>query len=99
MQTHFAKLLGTGLLSVSLAVLPLTLAGNAQTTQGQTDTVQTDPVQTTQTEQDRDFDWGWLGLLGLIGLAGFAAKRQGEPTHYRSTVEDPDIANRPGNRY
>ncbi|MCA0755462.1 WGxxGxxG-CTERM domain-containing protein [Paenibacillus sp. N4] len=22
------------------------------------------------TNDDRDFDWGWLGLLGLLGLAG-----------------------------
>ena len=23
---------------------------------------------------DRDFDWGWLGLIGLLGLAGLAGR-------------------------
>ena len=23
---------------------------------------------------DRDFDWGWLGLIGLLGLAGLTGR-------------------------
>lgn len=26
------------------------------------------------TNNDNDFDWGWLGLLGLIGLAGMRGR-------------------------
>ena len=28
----------------------------------------------TNTVDDNDIDWGWLGLLGLIGLAGLRSK-------------------------
>jgi hypothetical protein len=66
--------LGAALLSLSLAAMPLALPSYAQEA-GDTTT-------TTQTGQDRDFDWGWLGLLGLIGLAGFAGKRSAD---HRST--------------
>ena len=35
-------------------------------------------AQTTTTDRDRaddrDFDWGWLGLIGLLGLAGLSGR-------------------------
>ena len=31
-------------------------------------------------DDDRDMDWGWLGLLGLIGLAGLR-RRDDHRTH------------------
>ncbi len=34
-----------------------------------------DPVRTTE---DRDTDWGWIGLLGLAGLAGLARRSHAE---------------------
>lgn len=33
------------------------------------------PNQQTDVRNDRDFDWGWLGLLGLLGLGGLAGRR------------------------
>jgi hypothetical protein len=87
------KLLGAALLSLSLTVIPLTFPASAQTTGADT---------TPQTEQDRDFDWGWLGLLGLIGLAGFAGK--GSATHHANDSRElhsptSDTGNRADSTY
>jgi hypothetical protein len=82
-----SKVIGAGVISLSLATLPLTLPAGAQTdgtTTGTTDTT-FDNTPTQVSEGDRDFDWGWLGLLGLIGLAGLAKKPE-ETVRYR----DPD---------
>jgi hypothetical protein len=32
---------------------------------------------------DRDFDWGWLGLLGLIGLAGLMRRDRTQERHHQ----------------
>ena len=37
-------------------------------------------------DNDRGFDWGWLGLLGLIGLAGLM----------RRDRTNPNVQHRPG---
>lgn len=98
--SNLSKVVGAGILSLSLATLPSTLPASAQGTGTAPDTTNTAPDTTntapdttnTATETgDRDFDWGWLGLIGLAGLGGLAGKRQ-EPTRYR----DPDPANRSG---
>lgn len=70
---QFKKVIGLGLLSLSLAALPAINPASAQdaTAPGGTTT-----DTTTTTEADRDFDWGWLGLLGLAGLAGLAGKKR-----------------------
>ena len=85
---NLSKVVGAGVLSLSLVTLPLTLPAFAQT-----DTASPNAMQGTENaeEGDRDFDWGWLGLIGLAGLAGLAKKRE-EPVRYR----DPDPANRSG---
>ncbi|MBW4613930.1 MAG: WGxxGxxG-CTERM domain-containing protein [Desmonostoc vinosum HA7617-LM4] len=81
MKRNFTKAISTGVLTLSMAILPLTVSAQAQTTtQPRTDTV---PRTTTYNERN-DFDWGWLGLIGLLGLAGLAGKRRdNEPTRYR----------------
>lgn len=77
---NFSKMVSLGILSLSLAVAPLTFSASAQDTAPDGTTV--------ITEEDNDSQWGWLGLLGLIGLAGLAGnKRHDEPTQYR----DPGV--------
>jgi hypothetical protein len=71
-----SKIAGAGILSLSLAVMPLVLPVSAQTDTGspQTNTesngptVDSTPLQETKNDQN---NFGWLGLLGLIGLANF----------------------------
>lgn len=87
------KSISASVLSLGLALLPVTLSATAQTTTGDTTTGTT----TENYQGDNDFDWGWLGLLGLIGLAGLA-KRNSEPTRYRDPA-NPDVADRTGTRY
>ncbi|WP_412027523.1 WGxxGxxG family protein [Deinococcus yunweiensis] len=80
-------------LTILLAPLPA-LAQDTDTTAptGTSDTVTpVDPnvtdagtVATTDATEERDTDWGWLGLLGLAGLAGL---RRPAPT--RVITPDP----------
>ncbi|WP_414565928.1 MULTISPECIES: WGxxGxxG family protein [unclassified Anabaena] len=80
MTRNLTKAIGAGVLTLSMAILPLTLPVKAQVTEPG---VQTTP-RTTVIEEDDGFDWGWLGLIGLFGLAGLAGKnRTDEPTRYR----------------
>jgi len=80
MKSNFITAVGAGVLTLSMAVLPLTLSAQAQTT--------TDPgantTSGTTTYNDRNgFDWGWLGLIGLAGLAGLGGKKsENQPTAY-----------------
>jgi hypothetical protein len=32
---------------------------------------------------DRNFDWGWLGLLGLVGLAGLMRRDRAQDPHHQ----------------
>lgn len=89
MKRHFTKIIGASALAASLAVLPLNVSAQGQTTDG-TGTTTTTTTPTTGVYNDaansnrEGFDWGWLGLLGLLGLAGLAGKnRAEEPTRYR----------------
>jgi MYXO-CTERM domain-containing protein len=79
MKRNFTKLLGAGVLTLSIGILPLAPPTQAQVTQPRTDTA----PRTTVADRS-DFDWGWLGLIGLLGLAGLAGRRrEEEPTRYR----------------
>lgn len=95
MTVKFSKFVGASLLALSLSI-PAVLPASAQTTTTPNQTgVETDRNAGTQYRtEDRDFDWGWLGLLGLIGLAGLAKKRE-EPVRYR----EPNEVGNPGQRY
>jgi hypothetical protein len=74
------KIVGAGMLAVSLAVMPLNLPASAQTgaAPNQTNvednsrpTLDTTPFQETKNDNN---NWGWLGLIGLIGLANLFRK-------------------------
>jgi len=71
MNRSIPKLIGAGIVSLSLALMPLTLPVSAQDA--------AEPgINTAETQGDRDFDWGWLGLLGLLGLAGLRGGQRHE---------------------
>ncbi|MBD2743420.1 WGxxGxxG family protein [Coleofasciculus sp. FACHB-1120] len=94
-RADLSKFIGAGVLSLSMAVLPLTVPASAQTNTDTNTTTDTVPSQDVRTvESDRNFDWGWLGLLGLLGLAGLAGRKNEETTRYR----DPDPVSRTGHR-
>lgn len=65
-----------GILALSLSALPLSLTAFAQT-----GGYQDERGGTTYRTEDRDRDWGWLGLLGLIGLAGLMGRREATTRH------------------
>lgn len=99
--SDLSKVVGAGVLSLSLAMMPLTQPASAQTNtgSGSDNTTTVDSTSRGGTSGATDnrndgFDWGWLGLLGLIGLAGLARKRE-EPARYR----EPDEASRTTTRY
>lgn len=89
-RSNLSKFVGAGILTLSVAVLPLSLPASAQTdttSPGTGDAMGNDATADVAGEQgDRDFDWGWLGLLGLAGLAGLA--KRNEPVRY----QDPNVA-------
>nr|WP_210404178.1 WGxxGxxG family protein [Chroococcidiopsis sp. TS-821] len=66
MKPSFSKIAGASIIALSVAVAPLSLPANAQTTT----TPNTTTTTTVQETRDDNNSWGWLGLLGLIGLAG-----------------------------
>jgi MYXO-CTERM domain-containing protein len=74
--------------------LPAVLPASAQTADTDRTTTTNPDGRVYNTRDDRDFDWGWLGLLGLLGLAGLAKKRE-EPVRYR----DPNEVGTTGTRY
>ncbi|OUL21910.1 WGxxGxxG family protein [Nostoc sp. 106C] len=82
MTRNFTKVMSTGVLTLSMAILSLTLPVQAQSTTNDPGT--TSNTGSTTTYARNDFDWGWLGLIGLLGLAGLTGrKRDDEPTRYR----------------
>jgi hypothetical protein len=88
MTRNLTKAIGAGVLSLSMAMLPLTLPAKAQVGEPGTTPGTTQPgVETTPrtvVREEGGFDWGWLGLIGLFGLAGLAGKKRSEePTRYR----------------
>jgi MYXO-CTERM domain-containing protein len=78
------KFIRAWVLALSFIALPLTLSVSAQTGTDRGGTGNTTPAQTTR--DDRDTDWGWIGLLGLAGLAGLLRRRE-DPV--RSRANEP----------
>jgi MYXO-CTERM domain-containing protein len=62
--------------SLLVTVAAMSLPAMAQETQ--------EPA--TTTNDDRDFDWGWLGLIGLVGLAGLTGRRRDANSAPRTTT-------------
>ncbi|MBD2292246.1 WGxxGxxG-CTERM domain-containing protein [Anabaena sphaerica FACHB-251] len=80
MKSNFTKIVGAGVLMLTMGILPLGKPAQAQVNQPRTENA---PDRTVYNDRN-DTDWGWLGLIGLLGLAGLAGKkREEEPTRYR----------------
>jgi MYXO-CTERM domain-containing protein len=77
------KVIRTGILLLSLAMLPL---GVIATAQNPTATPYTS-VRTENIDRDRGDSWGWIGLLGLAGLLGLMRRRE---TYDRERVRPAD---------
>lgn len=105
-RSNISKFVGTGVLALSLAVLPATLSVSAQDAapnnaaptspqdmqNNNAPNVDTTPFQETKGKAD---NFGWLGLIGLLGLLNLLRKPE-EPVAYR----DPGVAaGRTGDRY
>lgn len=92
-RSDLSKVVGAGVLSLSLAIVPLALPASAQTSSPESNapTMDTTPFQETK---DDNNNWGWLGLLGLIGLANLFRKPK-EPVVY----QDPNAGSGSGPRY
>ncbi len=88
-RSDLSKVVGAGLLSLSVTLVPLTLPASAQNTNDSGTTNAARDTGIDNTRHDGGFDWGWLGLIGLAGLAGLSRKRE-EPVAYR----DPNSASR-----
>ena len=95
--SNLSKIVGAGVLAASVAVVPFNLPASAQsnTAPGNTTIAPNQTVDNTDTSnravdntnQDNDFDWGWLGLLGLAGLAGLAGRKRNDDVSYRASDE------------
>jgi LPXTG-motif cell wall-anchored protein len=82
-----SNLIGAGVIAASVATVPFNLPASAQTnTAPDTTTTTTTQQGVDNTDNNNDFDWGWLGLLGLGGLAGLAGRKRREQVGYN----DPD---------
>ncbi len=78
----------TTLLAASL-VMGLGGAASAQTTTTGTTAApatNANTVGTAPRNDDRGFDWGWLGLIGLAGLAGLNRRDRTHVAGTQSTV-------------
>ena len=85
-RSDLSKVVGAGVLSLSLAIVPLSLPAFAQNNaESNAPTLDTTPFQETK---DDNNNWGWLGLLGLIGLANLFRKPK-EPVRYSGTETTP----------
>jgi hypothetical protein len=91
-HSDLSKVLGAGILTLSMAILPIALPASAQSS-NTTDPSNASPGDTAVYQDgsvdqgQRSFDWGWLGLLGLIGLAGRLANKRSETTYTEPNVE------------
>ena len=74
-----SKALRTGLLAMTIAIVPAATTGVAQSGGGGTGSGTTSSGSGTtsgSTRSDNSTDWGWLGLLGLAGLLGLLPKKR-----------------------
>lgn len=105
-RSDLSKVVGSALLTASLAVVPLAVPASAQNNTAPAGDRNTYTAPNTDTntntaprgdvrgdDSENDVDWGWLGLLGLLGLGGLARKPQ-QPVRYRETERDPDSVTR-----
>ncbi|MEG3838168.1 WGxxGxxG family protein [Microcoleus sp. MON2_D6] len=95
-RSDLSKAIGAGIIAAGLALAPAHLPASAQTdTTGGTNnttTTTTPRSDVYNAENDRDFDWGWLGLLGLSGLLGLIPRKREENVRYTTTTSDREPA-------
>ena len=95
-RSDLSKAIGAGIIAAGLAIAPAHLPASAQTdTTGGTNSTTTTTTPRSDvynTETDRDFDWGWLGLLGLSGLLGLIPRKREENVRYTTTTSDREPA-------
>ncbi|MGE5658659.1 MAG: WGxxGxxG family protein [Actinomycetota bacterium] len=96
-RSYLSKVIGAGVVAAGLIVLPATLPASAQTTttpdNNNTTTTTTSPRSDTyNTDYNRDFDWGWLGLLGLGGLFGLLPRKREDHVRYTTPTSERDPA-------
>lgn len=85
---NFAKIGAFAVLLTAATVLNAPAQANSGANTGTANTTATRTVERVVT-QDKDTDWGWLGLLGLLGLAGLIPKkRHVEIQDHRTTRDD-----------
>jgi uncharacterized membrane protein len=85
MKIFNSKTLRTGLLALSIAIMPAATSVIAQSGGGTGGTTSGSGSTTSSTRSDSSgMDWGWLGLLGLAGLLGLMPKKR--------TATDSDYA-------
>ena len=76
-----------GILALAIAVAPLAVQAQTGPTPAP-DRPTADATRTDNRADDRDTDWGWLGLLGLAGLAGLMRKREVPDRTYAARPAD-----------
>lgn len=81
-NSALAKVIGAGVLALSLTALPVS-AQTTTTPDAGTTTTQPTVIDDDADDRDDNGNWGWLGLLGLAGLLGLTGKKRKEPTAYR----------------
>lgn len=98
-RSDLSKAIGAGIIAAGLAIAPAHLPAAAQTNTApgnsgtnNTTTTTTPRSDVYSADNDRDFDWGWLGLLGLSGLLGLIPKKREETVRHTTTTSDRDPA-------
>ncbi|PSB14725.1 hypothetical protein C7B69_18845 [filamentous cyanobacterium Phorm 46] len=91
-RSDLSKAIGAGIIAAGLAIAPAHLPASAQTNTApgtnSTTTTTTPRSDVYSAENDRDFDWGWLGLLGLSGLFGLMPRKHEENLRSTTTTGD-----------
>ncbi|MCY7385778.1 MAG: WGxxGxxG-CTERM domain-containing protein [Microcoleus sp. CAN_BIN18] len=94
-RSDLSKAIGAGIIAAGLAIAPAHLPASAQTntapgtnSRDSTTTTTTPRSDVYSAENDRDFDWGWLGLLGLSGLFGLMPRKHEENVRSTTTTGD-----------
>lgn len=94
-HSSVSKIIGTSILTLSLAVLPLSLPVSAQNNteanqnEGNNNGAVLDRSPLQETRGDGD-NWGWLGLIGLVGLINLFRKGK-EPVEHNNYQENNRI--------